>query len=152
MIWHQEEHPACKKWAIRCWHGYLSRARCKWFPCGPAVAAASPSGVASLKSRLVWPFWCQLMQVALVKRQLNGCLSSIDVKLKFISDCLPLFTEAWVWILVKGSLYTSHTKIAVLIAYVLKDWNYENWVSHFDVISLPKWVCEGPCLPNTRHL
>jgi len=30
-----------KSWVIRCWCGYLSSARCKWFPCGLAAAAAS---------------------------------------------------------------------------------------------------------------
>jgi len=28
LVWHQEEHLACKKWVVRYWHGYLSAARC----------------------------------------------------------------------------------------------------------------------------
>jgi len=28
LVWHQEEHPACKNGVIRCWHGYLSGVRC----------------------------------------------------------------------------------------------------------------------------
>ena len=31
LVGHQEEHPACKKLSVRCWHDYLSGARCKWF-------------------------------------------------------------------------------------------------------------------------
>jgi len=40
-------------WVMRCWHSYLSRARCKWFAYGPADATATPSSLASLKSKLV---------------------------------------------------------------------------------------------------
>jgi len=29
----QKEHPACKNWVMRCWRGYLSAVRCKWFAC-----------------------------------------------------------------------------------------------------------------------
>ena len=56
-----------------CWHGYLSEARCKWFAYGPANATVTPSSLASLKSRMVLPFSCQLTQVVLEKRSLNGC-------------------------------------------------------------------------------
>jgi len=42
---------------MRCWRGYLSGARCKWFTCGPANATAAPSSSASLKFKLVQLFW-----------------------------------------------------------------------------------------------
>jgi len=49
----QEEHAACKKNSVMSsWHDYLSAARCKWFACGPADAAAT-SSLALSKSRLV---------------------------------------------------------------------------------------------------
>jgi len=35
-------------------------------------ATANPSYLASLKARMVLPFWCQLTQVVLEKRPLNG--------------------------------------------------------------------------------
>jgi len=38
---------------MRCWRGYLSGARCKWFAYGPADATATLSPLASLKSWLV---------------------------------------------------------------------------------------------------
>jgi len=38
---------------IRCWCGYLSGARCKWFAYGPADATATASSVALLLSSLV---------------------------------------------------------------------------------------------------
>ena len=29
LVGRQEGHPACKKWVVICWHGYLSGARCR---------------------------------------------------------------------------------------------------------------------------
>jgi len=29
LVGWQEGHPACKNWVVGCWHGYLSRARCR---------------------------------------------------------------------------------------------------------------------------
>jgi len=63
LVGHQEEHPACRNLKDRCCRGYLSGARCRWFACGPADATATPSSLASLKSRLIQPFWCLLTQV-----------------------------------------------------------------------------------------
>jgi len=36
----KEWHPACKNWAVGCWHGYLSGARCR-LAYGPADATAT---------------------------------------------------------------------------------------------------------------
>jgi len=62
-------------WVMRCWRGYLSGTRCKWFVCGPTDATATRSSLAALKSRLVQPSWCRLTQVVLDMRPLNRCLS-----------------------------------------------------------------------------
>jgi len=32
-----------QSWVMRCWHGYLSAVRCRWFACGPADTTATPS-------------------------------------------------------------------------------------------------------------
>jgi len=56
LVWCQEGHPAWKNWVVRCWHGYLSGARCKWSAYGPADVTATPSSLASLKSRIVYLF------------------------------------------------------------------------------------------------
>ena len=45
-----------KKWVMRCWCAYLSGARCKWFAYGLADGTATPSSLASLKSRMVLTF------------------------------------------------------------------------------------------------
>jgi len=60
---------------MRFWHGYLSEARRRWFAYGPADATAILASLASLKFRMVWPFWCSPIQVVLERRLLNGCLS-----------------------------------------------------------------------------
>jgi len=53
LVWHQEEHPACKNGVIRCWHGYLSGVRCNWFAYALADSTATPLSLASLKSRFI---------------------------------------------------------------------------------------------------
>jgi len=45
MVGCQEERPACTNWAMSCWRGYLSAARCNWFAHGPADATATPSSL-----------------------------------------------------------------------------------------------------------
>jgi len=35
LVGRQEENQACKNWMMRCWHGYMSGARCKSHPGSP---------------------------------------------------------------------------------------------------------------------
>jgi len=67
---HQEEHPACKNWVMRCWCGYRSGARCKWFACGPADATATPS---SLHQNPEW-FFQLIASAVLATAILSICL------------------------------------------------------------------------------
>jgi len=48
-----------KNWAMRCWRGYLSAARCKWFPYGPADATATHIISCFVKPRLHDTTCCQ---------------------------------------------------------------------------------------------
>jgi len=41
LVGHQEGHPACKNWVMRCWSGYLYGAVCKWFAYGLADVTSS---------------------------------------------------------------------------------------------------------------
>jgi len=50
VFWHwsmlvscQEKHLALKSWVMRCWHGYLSWARCRFLAYGPTNATFSPN-------------------------------------------------------------------------------------------------------------
>jgi len=54
-------HPV-KNWAVGCWHGYLSGARCR------LACHCHPLSLASVKSRLVLPFWYRLTWVVPEKR------------------------------------------------------------------------------------
>ena len=62
---------------VRCWqwHGYLSGARCR-LAYGPADVTATQS-LASVKSRLVLPFWYRLTWVVLDIGPLNGCVCKV---------------------------------------------------------------------------
>ena len=64
------------------WHGYLSGARCKWFAHGPADATATPSSLASLKSRMIYLSGAGLPRLSWKKRPLNRCSSVVKLSLK----------------------------------------------------------------------
>ena len=62
-----------KNWAVGCWRGYLTGARCR-LPYSPADATATHCLFASVKSRLVLPLWYRLTRVVPDKGPLNGCV------------------------------------------------------------------------------
>ena len=62
-----------KNWAVGCWRGYLSGARCR-LAYGPADATATHCHLLQQKSRLVLRFWCRLTRVVLDIGPLNGCV------------------------------------------------------------------------------
>jgi len=56
------------------WRGYLSGVWCKWFAHGPADATATPSFLASVKSRMVYLSDAGLPRLSWKKRLLNVCM------------------------------------------------------------------------------
>jgi len=62
-----------KNWVVGCWRGYLSGAKCR-LTYGPADATAPHCLFASVKSRLVLPFWYWLTPVVTKKGPLNVCV------------------------------------------------------------------------------
>ena len=89
LVGRQEGHPACKKWFVGCWHGYLSGARCR-LAYSPADATATQRLFASVKSRLVLSFWYRLTRVVLKKGPINGCVCvCCHTNLNFSHDFLP---------------------------------------------------------------
>jgi len=76
LVGRQEGHPACKKnWVVGCWHSYLSWARCTLASCiWPSWCHCHSLSLASVKSRLILPFWYRLTRVVLDKGPLNGCV------------------------------------------------------------------------------
>jgi len=110
LVGRQEGHPACKNRMVGCWCGCLSGATCR-LAYGPAAA--------TVKSRLVLPFWYRLtwvvpsgvllkMEVSIRKREwLKGlkvpCLFMItevsircqkipEVDIRRIPACTPQYT------------------------------------------------------------
>ena len=85
---------------MRYWRDHLSGAKCRWFAYGPADATATPSSLASFKSRMVSPFWCRLIQVVLEKRSLNWRVSVCHVwwctsYLSEVPTCI--WCPCWQW-------------------------------------------------------
>ena len=68
LVGRQEGHPACKNWAVGCWCGYLSGARCRQqIPLPLTVSCFS-------KIQTGLPFWYRPTQVVPEKGPLNGCV------------------------------------------------------------------------------
>ena len=59
LVGWQKEHPHHQNWVVRCCHGYMSGARCKWLAHGPANATATPSSLLQQN-----PEWFILMVLA----------------------------------------------------------------------------------------
>jgi len=84
---HQEEHPACRNWVMRCWCGYLSGARYRLLACGSATAPENPWSFASFKPKTGFTFLLLAYSVVLEKRLLNGCCSSNFLLLNICNFC-----------------------------------------------------------------
>jgi len=74
-----------KKWAVGCWHGYLSGARCR-LAYVPADATSTHCLLATVKSRLVLLFWYWLTRVVPEKGPLTGCV------------CVCVTEIQWQWV------------------------------------------------------
>ena len=88
-----------KNWVVRYWRGYLFGLRCIWFAYGPADATATPSSLASIKSRMhckAWDFWRLHKRVRSANNQwidLNDLYivwHAIAQRVAFWGSCIPL--------------------------------------------------------------
>ena len=71
---------AVKTWVMRCWHGYLSGTKCKWFAYGPADATATPSSLLQ-KIQNGLSFWYQPTQIVLEKKAVKWlcvCVTAVQ--------------------------------------------------------------------------
>ena len=76
-----------KNWVAGCWRGYLSGARvqtCIWL----SWCHWHSLSLASVKSRLVLPFWYWLIRVVLDKGPLNGCVCMCVLFKQLYSDII----------------------------------------------------------------
>ena len=84
----QEGHPACKKLSggVLVWLSVWSKMQtCIW----PSWCHCHSLSLASVKSRLVWPFWYWLTRVVPDKGPLNGC----ECVCVFIQQLVLLFND-----------------------------------------------------------
>ena len=78
LVGRQEGHPACKKLSggVLAWLSVWSEVQtCTW----PSWCHCHSLSLASVKSRLVLPFWYRLTRVVLEKGPLNGCVCVCEV-------------------------------------------------------------------------
>ena len=90
LVGRQEGHPACKKLSggVLVWLSVWSEVHtCIW----PSWCHCHSLSLASVKSRLVLPFWCRLTWVVPEKGPLNGCVCVCVCCL----DWRALWTREW---------------------------------------------------------
>jgi len=71
LVGRQEGHPACKKTEVLAWLSVWSEVQTCIWPCWCHCHSLS---LASVKSRLVLPFWYRPTRIVLEKGPLNGCV------------------------------------------------------------------------------
>jgi len=96
MLWHcwlgsRKGIRSVKNWVVGCWCGYRSGVRCKldgWCHCYSL-------SLASVKSRLVLPFWYRLTWAVLDKGPLNRCVCVwwFQVCLRVVPLCVLVFNK-----------------------------------------------------------
>ena len=134
-----------KNWVVGCWHGCVwSEVQiCIW----PSWCHCHSLSLASVKSRLVLPFWYRLTRVVLEKGPLNGCVC--------VWPSLPLQCShllKWTTLLYTGETFVSKQHqimscqwypdhifhdtddVNLYFAEICRDWNYsvadvERWQS-----------------------
>ena len=80
LVWQQEGHPACKQLSggLLAWLSVWSEVQtCIW----PSGCHCHSLSLASVKSRMVLPFWYRLTQVVPDKGPLNGCVCKCVVQI-----------------------------------------------------------------------
>jgi len=96
---------------VGCSRGYLSGARCR-LAHGPADATATHS-FASVKSRLVLPYWYRLTQVDPEKGPLNVCVFNYFVLSLLVTSIFFIFL----------SNLSCHISTSVIFCYCFRYWN-----------------------------
>ena len=106
LIGWQEGHPACKKLSggVLAWLSIWSELQtCIW----PGLCHCHSLSLASVKSRLVLPFWYWLIRVVPDKWPLNGCVCvcvswsiGLSAARTMRSFCLILWPILWRWCII----------------------------------------------------
>ena len=107
LVWQQKGHPACKKLSggVLAWLSVWSEVQtCIW----PSWCHCHSLSLASLKSRLVFPFLYRLTWVVPDKGQLHGSVC-VKTAQKYSSwSCLSMSCQWHFWALQKGHIQISY--------------------------------------------
>ena len=120
MLWHcwlgsRKGIRSVKNWVVGCWCGYRSGVRCRlggWCHCYSL-------SLASVKSRLVLPFWYRLTWAVLDKGPLNRCVCVwwFQVCLRVVPLCVLVFNKP--------------LRIApIYMPSLIKEWVFKNMPAH----------------------
>jgi len=127
LVGWQEGHPACKKLSggLLVWLSVLSEVQtCIW----PSWCHCHSLFLASVKSRVVLPFWYRLTQVVLDKGPLNGCVCVCVLDRRYMS-CVSVtsqYLHCVMWhgtsaVLIFYCHYTSQPLLASVLSWELKN-------------------------------
>jgi len=115
-----------KKRVVGCWRGYLPGARCR-LAIDPADATATHS-LASVKSRLVLPFWYRLTWVVPEKGPLNGCVRACVRACVRVRACVCVCDESKI-----QSLFSYFLSISVKNLFHLIFYGYNISLIHLQI-------------------
>ena len=110
LVGHQEEHPACKNWVMRCCYSFLSEARCRLFAYGPADATASQNPIISCLVEIQTGF-------TFLVPAYPGCPGKEAVKWVYCSSSTSSSSRVGVWMSVRCLLLggiqeaTAHARV-----------------------------------------
>jgi len=82
-----------KNWVMGYWRGYLSGVWYKWFAYGPANATATPSSLASVKSRMVCLSGAGLPRLSWKKGHVCVCVCLWPIKNSFCAFPASLYSH-----------------------------------------------------------
>ena len=124
-----------KNWVVGYWHGYLSGARCRCIL--PSWCHCHSLSLASVKSRLVLPFWYRLTRVVPEKGPLNGCVFNGSIQSTYMAALCDTYGTAHstrYLTHVHDARHTHHLQHSIVVC----------WPHELVVRLLAPWIRPGP--------
>ena len=124
LVGRLEGHPACKKLSggVLVWLSVWSEVQtCIW----PSCCHCHSLFLASVKSRLVLPFWYRLTRIVPNKVLLNRCVCSMDGLLAFERNCFVVFYSVSTMLLFLQKL---SSKYFCRLSYQSTEHSFKQWL------------------------